>query len=252
MLSRRNPFIKWYLKMLTQNVARLAWIVSMVLLCGLPNRASADMMTYQYSGILTSADPASGFAQGTPFSGTFSFDPTERPTSTIGQGNSIVYNFGQTLGLAGGQPDGSGLTLQVGGTTVLNFKGGLQLGLQEYQTADQNGAYNTGPGTYLSVAEVLGDGQHPSNVSLAFNNITTAIYNSLEIPNQINLGDFPLSTLYVYGIVNNGTFSNIPELEGTITSLTPLATPEPATWIFLVVAGLGLCWRSRSRAVQVG
>jgi hypothetical protein len=94
----------------------------------------------------------------------------------------------------------------------------------------------------------MGIDHAPSSVSLSLYNPTTSIYGSLASPSQINLSDFPQANLYVYGIVNTGSFSNLVEIQGAITSLEPIPAPEPSTWIVLSIGAAGLYWRSRRRS----
>jgi hypothetical protein len=86
---------------------------------------SAAPIRYEYGGVITAADPSTGVAPGTRFSGTIAYDPAEQPPAMMIEGmNEYFYGLGAHF--SGAMADGSGLTLQIGGRTVLANPGGVQ------------------------------------------------------------------------------------------------------------------------------
>ena len=93
-------------------------------------------MTYEFSGVINSADPSTGAAAGTPFTGTFTYDAAEVPSlnGPIIEG-SHQYTFGKLADNTepGLVPDASNFSVQVGGQSVFSFRGGITAGVSELE-----------------------------------------------------------------------------------------------------------------------
>ena len=97
------------------------------------------MIRYDFGGVIASADPSTGVTPGTRFSGSFTFDPTDPTSPLITIEGSNQYLFGRSENVPNSVADGSGLTLQVGGKTVLADPGGVQVSVNELESPGQFG-----------------------------------------------------------------------------------------------------------------
>jgi hypothetical protein len=209
--------------------------------------AQAAPITYEYGGVITSADPSTGVAPGTRFSGVFTYDPTHKPSGTSASDGYRGYYYGLSHVGVGSVPDGSGITLDVGGRTVLANPGGVQVIVSERQYpgqpavdyerpgqhvwGDANGP-PAGPYTRYSIStENFGD---PPLVYLEMTNSTRAVFNSLDPPTAPKLTDFSNAQLFVYKLDNP---ASALLYSGTIDTL--IAVPEPASVTVLCLAAAG-------------
>src|SRR3954463_8251486 len=156
--------------------------------------AAAVPIQYEYSGVISTADPSTGVAPGTRFTGTLAYDPG-KDVVWLGYEGHQQYYYGKIAGNPGSVADGSGLTLQIGGRTILADQGGVLVGVSEseypgqwgYRDANGNPA---GPYTQLSISD--GD-----TVSLNLSNPSRSVFGSLAPPSWLSLADFPQAQLNV-------------------------------------------------------
>jgi hypothetical protein len=217
----------------------------------LPNvAADAAPIRYEYGGVLTSADPSTGVAPGTRFSGTIAYDPAAKPPAMMIEGSN-QYFYGLWANMPGAFADGSGLTLQIGGRTVLANPGGVQVGVAEIEYSGQY-SYRDASGNpaspYTSVTISNENiGYDPLQVALGLRNPDRAVFGSLDPPKALNLADFPRATLDVTELTNPGVKTLYT---GTVDSLVEIPAPEPA-WVTLVcLTTIG--WFARSLRSQRG
>jgi hypothetical protein len=214
----------------------------------------AALMRYEYDGTITSADPTTGIAPGTRFSGTFTYDPAAEVPGESVEG-SMQYNFGRSqynFGPSGNfapapATDGSGITLQVGGKSVLSNPGGVRVGVMEMEYPGQYGYRNAdgpgGPLTSVSIGNAGTDGG-PLSLWLNLSNPSRSVFGSLAPPSSLNLADFPMAQLSV----TEGFGPRKTLYVGTIDTLTQVPVPEPAWATFLCLAAVVWLARSSRRA----
>jgi hypothetical protein len=206
--------------------------------------AQASPISYQYGGVITAASPSTGVAPGTPFSGAFSYDPAN-PSYAIGiEGFSQAY-YGLTTTEPGSVAGDAGLTLQIGGQTILANPGGVAIATYETASPGQSGSVDTSgspasPYTSLVISNSLVD-KRPLQVALNLRNPTRALADS---GNPYNLAEFPGAQLSVT-LANDA--SAAPLYTGTIDSLVELTVPEPAFATLLCLFAIGWFARSRRR-----
>ena len=158
------------------------------------------------------------------FSGTFSYDPTGTPSGGIGFEGFSQATYGHSLNYPGSVADGSGLTLQIGGQTILANPGGVSVALSEidytgqYGYRDASGLQN--PYTSVTISNENVDGG-PLEVALGLTNPTLSLSNSFY---PLTLAEFPDAQLGVTLFTNPGSETLYT---GTIDSLVEVAVPEP-------------------------
>jgi hypothetical protein len=205
----------------------------------LPNAATdAAPIQFEYGGVITSADPSTGVAPGTRFSGTIAYDPAVKVPYMVYEGFS-EYLYGDAAHFSGAIADGSRLTLQIGARTVLANPGGVEVAVSEIEYPGQPG-YGATPSTNVNISN--GDiGGSPLRVVVDLMNPNRAVFGSLDPPKALNLPDFPRATLDV-------TDSTHPSVEplytGTIDSLVEIPAPEPACVTLVCLSAIG--WFARS------
>lgn len=205
--------------------------------------ARASVIEYQFSGVITSADPSTGVAAGTPFSGTFSYDP-----STLTPGPGFEGNWEGTYG--GASPSGANLfSLQIGGQTIVQDSGRLGMDEDFLQYAGQYG-YTQGNGSPVPAHTTFSIGYQGSGALGAFLTLGNSESFFAINPNEVgafNLGQLPDATLQVIGATSQGPDTTL--YQGTLTSLmtVPLAAPEPGLAPLAVAGALWLATARRRR-----
>ena len=235
---------------------RLVRLAPLVLFAGFGTGAStqAELMRYQYSGVVTSITQAPSdrsvfettpggpgtfdgiVAVGQRFAGTFSYDPAEAPNPNAAPpGGGVSQHYGSLFGV--GTADADEMTATVGGKTFLNQSaGGLQI--------TPSSGYNA-PGM-PATTNVLFSNQYvsdlfPTEVGLNFEGGNPTLYPLTGPPAQLNLGDFNLAEFSARA----GTFGEL-SFRGTIDSLSLItSTPEPSPW--LILSGAALIHLARRR-----
>ncbi len=196
--------------------------------------AKADLMRYEYSGVITSASPNAPSPVGTRFTGTFAYDPSEAPSNSQFVPPGQTSHFGLVFGT--GKADSDELTVAVGGRSVYEQRGGLEVasfagigqGAGNVNLGISSGNFGDLPITNVALQFVGGDrGSYPLGTP----------------PSSVKLGDFASAKVFVNSQNMSGFFS----YQGTIDSLTAVPTPEPSTACLLVAAGSALAWRRRRR-----
>ena len=223
------------------------WLKAAVLLLAVSSAAAshAAPITFQYGGVITSADPSTDVALGTRFSGTFTYDPNAKAFVLSDLAGMNQYSFGRTLANDQSASDGTGLTLQVGGKTVLANQGGVTVGVTNAEYGGVNG-----PGSISLLSRIgVSNGELGHNsieASLELQNTTRLLLASLAPPTSINLADFPSATLLVMG--NAATPQESTLYTGTIDTLTMV--PEPASTMLLCLSAAVCLARSRRRRAK--
>ena len=217
--------------------------------------ARATPITYEYSGVITSADSSTGVAPGTRFTGMFTYDP-QQPTG--GFSDTADYNRGFFGNAAAGSSGSStalgetGLSLDVGGHMVASPQGGLEVDVDASSVSGHLGYGQArglvGPFTTVDVYNTTGDNEGVS-VALELTNPSRAVFGLLSIiptSSVLTLADFPTATLLV--TAGSSDTSTQTLYTGTIDSLTVVPEPSIAPLLCVAVAGwLAHSARRRSR-----
>ena len=204
--------------------------------------ARGSIVEYQYQGVITSADPSSGVAVGTPFTGTFSYDKDlAAPWISIEGSNQYFSGYSEPFG---GKADASGLSLSVAGQPAWSSPGGIEVAVSQIDFAGQYG-YPSSPMSRLNFSN--GNvGSPERSVSLTLSNPTSAVLHSLALPGSVNLSDFPIAQLLV--TQDPTTPQTKMYLAGRIQSLTEVQVPEPALTTVLSLVAAGWLARRKARA----
>jgi hypothetical protein len=225
------------------------WIAALLALCGglatMP-AARGAVIAYQFGGVITSADPATGVAPGTPFTGTFSYDPSTSGGAIGYDGMGQVAYGGPVWGL-GHPASGDTFRLQIGGQTVVQESGALGTVADTLEYAGQYG--DRGPDgpmpAHTTLTVSTGDASSPF-ASLRLSNPTTYVPLFFNQNGGPNLGLFPDATLSVARSMS----SSATLYQGTLTSLStiPDPVPEPGLTPLVVGAAAWLAGSGRRRA----
>jgi hypothetical protein len=211
-----------------------------VLLTIMNPAAWATPILYEYGGVITSADPSTGIAPGTRFSGSFGYDPAKSPLPAVLIEGSSQWFFGHSSNFPRSIADGSGLTLQIGGRTVLANPGGVQVAVAEVAYPGQYGYLDAGgkpmhPHTIVTISNENVDGGS-LQVAVGLTNSTRAVFGSLAPPASLKLSDFSQAKLNVTELTNPGSKSLYT---GNIDTLQEIPVPEPAVATLLCLAAVG-------------
>ena len=221
--------------------AAFSWIAS------IPAGARADLIKYQYGGVITSADPTTGISPGTRFSGTISYDTDAGSPPDPRWPGTRQYNFGGYYyfpsSLTPPSSD-SGLTISVGGQPIGPTQGGLFLALSHSRKSLSLPAGAPNPETAVEIA-TGGANQNPIRIVMGFKNSSPAATFPLDLPKTINLSDFTSTFLNVDDA--SGPLGLHDLYRGTIDTLTPIPTPEPSAALLLGIAAAARLARSRCR-----
>jgi hypothetical protein len=227
-------------------ITRLALMMTAAVLVASVNAVSyAAPIDYGYSGVITSADPSTGAIPGAPFSGTITYDPAKLTGGLAIEGSSQA-TFGRSVNDAGSVADGSNLTLQVGGQSILVNPGGVQISVAEIQYPGQYGYRDAGgnpanPYTTVVISNQNIDGG-PIQAFLTLTNSTQSVFTSLATPDALSLANFPQAQLSVTEMTNSGSKTLYT---GTIDSLVELPVPEPP--LASIFGFIAIAWFARSR-----
>jgi len=203
----------------------------------------AALMRYEYGGTITSADPSTGITPGTRFSGTFTYNPADNADAMMIEGQT-GYSFGLST-WPGSQADGSGITLQIGGKSVLSDPGGVSITVTENEYPNQFSYLNgVGPATALTISNPWTDSRSIL-VGLDLSNPSRSVFHSLDPPTSLDLSDFPVAQLS--GISTRLGTGGETLFSGTIDTLTQAPVPEPAWATVLCLAAVGWIARSSRR-----
>jgi hypothetical protein len=215
-------------------------IAALVLAVSTGTSALAMPITYEYGGMITSADSSTGVAPGTRFSGTFTYDPKNITGGVSDTGDQGALFFGNIPGWPSHPtiPDGTGLSLHVGGHPVDLQQGGLVVDTNASESPGGQG-YGAatglvGPFTVIDVSNTYGH-ENPIKVTLDLKNPTNFVPAS-----PLTLAAFPAATLFVTSDAAGSPSRTL--YSGTIDSVT--VVPEPASAVLLCVATAG--WLARS------
>lgn len=186
--------------------------------------ANAAPVTYAFRGVIETGDASTGLP-GTPFSGTFAYDPsTLWRTDTTSNSNNYMF------GPQSNSPDFSSLTLTVDGKRV--FTGTGTLGIEVSGGGGASGA----PAS--SVQVVSDDPRLDASVlRLVFNNPTVSLDPSHSLPVPLSLHDYPQAS---FALTSSMMPQSAPSLTGTITSLTQVPEPSVLALPALIAVGLSL------------
>jgi len=231
--------------MLSQRAVRIG-LFSFVALT-LNAATQAALMRYEYGGTITSAEPSTGITPGTRFSGTFTYDPAGN-APWLGFEGYMKYSFGLWSGWPGSQADGSGITLQIGGKTVLSDQAGMSMTVEEQEYLVQYGYGNAhgtgyGPPTYITIGN-SDTSRGGLLLGLTLSNPSRSVFQSPAPPTSLNLSDFPVAQLSVASPRLGGPQSLY---NGTIDTLMEIPVPEPAWTTLVCMAAVGWIARSSRR-----
>ena len=243
-LSSALPFVTEHTMALNLTARRLAMCIGIFTAghSAFHEAARGSPIAYQYSGVITQADSSTGIALGTPFSGTFSYDP-EKPSSGLAIEGFSQLNFGVSTTSPGSVADGSGINLQIGGQTILANPGGLAIATYEIDIpGDQDrlgpsGSHDPYTTVVISNSQVVDTKPSPGRLNLT--NPAVGLGNSI---NPLSLANFPDAQLSVTLASASGTQTLYT---GTIDSLVETAVPEPTVASLLCLAAIG--WLVRNR-----
>jgi hypothetical protein len=205
-------------------------IALVVALLGAPARA--DLITYTFTGKVTSVDPALAgtFSAGQTLTGQYTFDPTTPPVA----GSNSSFAVFDAL-------------------TNLHFTLGSYSAASSAAPEIQVDNAPTAPDDRYAVVSRASQGlTGPSVNGLPLNffafrlddSTGTVFSNALILPTSLNLSSFDSTAFFLF-------FGNTSPaiVSGTITSLTPVtAVPEPSSLALAGIGGLGLLvYRLRGR-----
>ena len=222
-----------------------------VTLSGIAATAHAELMRYEYHGVVTQVNssfnskvettqgPSATFftgsiAVGDRFTGTFAYDPTEAPNQRLLGVGERSDHYGKSFD--GGKPNEDQLTVAVGGQTYLNQTDGLEIGSHPGTSAS-----GAAPTTNVKISNDHVWDLFNTRAQLDFVGASPAHYPPFGPPPQLKLSDFQSAEL------SAGDWSGI-EFQGSIDSLKLLSnTPEPSTGLILGSVALGYLGWSRRR-----
>lgn len=212
--------------------------------------AEASAVTYEFGGVVTPGNPLTGImpvmttpgiAVGTTFTGTFSLDPKEL-SQGVGTDGDQSYSANpaaspasesMTLSFAGGPT----FTLPPGSLGLTVFEPGLTGWFVPFSKPLT--------GTDLSVYGTLPNGMQ---IRIDLNNPDQTLDPTFALPSPIRLGDYTTAQLSELAGPNSGIAPGAPLFLATITSLQPMATPEPTTLLILGPSLAGWLALRRPRA----
>jgi hypothetical protein len=191
--------------------------------------SSASPIQYDYSGVIKSAPASSGIVAGTPFSGSFWFDPDQN----IGLG---FEGFNEYYLPGSASPASAGMTLDVGG--IIKMLSSAQF----VMTMNYTPSFPSDPKSPSS-SVYIGDADAPSSLGLTLSNPSQNVLGapSLQLPGLPPLSKFTAARLDYIQQAASGSM----EFQGTITTMT--LAPEPAHATFVCLAAGWLMIRRRAR-----
>jgi hypothetical protein len=190
--------------------------------------AASTLITYAYTGSITSTENVPGVVVGDAISGTFSYDSSQSGNNTTGQFTFTGSTKGHTLTLA-----------------IFNNKG------QQVFTDKYSGnvsAYYFAQVSYvnssLTTINLEGDTVYKQGLGVTHQNGDTAF--NLKLSDTTGAGGFtptnqplPTTTTIKDFVSNTGTLSWDPAgqaFTANITNFIDLSAPEPSSWVLGVIA----------------
>lgn len=224
-----------------QRLARIGTLAGLLVIAGSVSATQAAPIAYEYSGVITSADPRSFVHVGERFSGTFSYDPqTSFPYGSPGYAG--FYGFGYSFATAN---EDSSAALNFGSSkesppSFISMQIGVYGGSQP----------NISPSSTLAIYSGIPNGR--ITYVLQFSNQSRVVLDPAKVPTSINLSDFTSALLGGYRA--GGNPGETYGFGGTIDTLARLgngviAVPEPsavALWLGLAASAWVVKARSRS------
>jgi hypothetical protein len=212
--------------------------VAVCVLC--PAGADAQTVSFTFSGTLYSVDdPATllpgDIVEGTPFSGTVTYDIANVTDHNIGNPNVGAYWF------QGAAQNDFAMTVMIGSHTISYV---AAPSLPNYVEV----VYSSYHGLSYSARYPLLDGATPPGIlgdwdlSLSLNDGSGTALNSTAIPSFVpSLASFNSAQLYFTAYNGSDAYA----LYGDVTTLTPV--PEPATASLICIGAAGVCVARRHR-----
>lgn len=229
------------------------------LCCPLP--ASAALMRYEYSGIITRSEPYTGIVVGAGFWGTFSYDD-EAPGKGPLLGGGATTFFGGQARFSGPilPPDGAGLSLNVGHGLVVARDDSLAIGLSTRSSPESSyspsirdafGEWKAVPSS-LVVTNPAQEAMYTPRVELEFDASGLFLGRVPELEElRGKLAGLPVGYLHVYGWPGVALTST-SALDGGITSVRIVPVPEPTTVVAFGGILIAVLARARFGAARRG
>jgi hypothetical protein len=219
----------------------------MALMIGTGRSAEAAAIHYVFSGVITSADPSTGVAAGTPFSGSFTYDSAEHAIGGLSYEGVSTYIYGQSNELPGppAPADSSGMRLQIGDQITIDRPGAIKVGVSEIRYPGEFGYRDSSgnlvpPSTSLVFISASLDPTLPE-FSLRLANPSRGVFGSTRPPDFFNFVDFPDATLVVIDTSSTNPGNQVL-YSGTIERMN---VPEPTTLAIFATAIGALMIRCR-------
>ncbi len=211
---------------------RLMMIASTCLVLSTPSFASP--IRYDFSGVITTAPASTGVAAGTPFSGSFWYNPS--------QGTALGFEGFTEYSSRGTSSDAAGMSLSIGDASKLlgpnNF----------FMTMEYTPAYGPSDPTPPSSEARIGDSDPSSSLTLILSNPTANLMakSTLGVPGTLSLSDFTTTQL---DYIQKSAGGNV-EYQGVITSMTAVPEPTCATVVCLAAGWLARLWHARKARIH--
>lgn len=178
----------------------------------------AAPIDYQFSGLITSAEPATGLVPGDRFTGTFTYDPGASPVDVMRGPGTDQFDFNK-----------QGLTLQVGNRSILDQPGLLVTTI-------------SGASTQARISEPAFGWVNGQAVHVNLDLTGSPVINSF-LPPQLDMAMFSMAHLTAPDPnTGNVLFS------GTIDSVSTV--PEPTSAVLVVAAFALAGWHGRARRAR--
>lgn len=185
--------------------------------------SQASPLSFEFGGVLTHADPSTGAATGTPFTGAVGYDPAD---STVTVNPSFqTFDFGPS----------SSLTIKIGDSTVYSSQGNLHM-LRSVSGTDID---ISGPQDAAGL-----------NPFITLRHVAVVNRSSLLPPSNIQLDPDGSQTTFVL----HRNPGDVPLYSGVINTLNTV--PEPSTLAAFVAllggSALRASWKRRRFARSLG